>query len=1403
MKLTRNMRRLRAMAVLLLLFSMVWGTVPRVGSQVLTPGDGLEAGETPVRRKAGHDYFDIREGKDKKAEVAERRLRKMGQAKREKRANRGQEMKKAKERLAQSVPDVDVTINEELSAPEIVGVKHGRKGKFLTGPSGESREKTVRGFLGRNASVYGLTARQIAHLKKAVEYTNPEGNLSWVELRQEIKGIPVFQGELRAMMTQDGELARTVGRLVPDLDDEEVIENGDVEVPATPVSAAQAVALGAESVGITLNPADLVLKEASADGTSFIFEPGPFADDIKVELTYFPVDSGIVTPSWSMTLWQETPAYYTLIDAEGGELLWQKNITDQQTQSATYNVYDGDSPAPISPSNAFPGSGIQGVQVPRTTLTLISEGASFNNLGWMNDGVNTTTGNNVDAGLDIVSPNGIDPVATGSRPVGSPFRVFNFDYNPGPGLPGALGSTDPTNTAYRMGVVTNLFFWTNRYHDRLYQLGFTEAARNFQQDNFGRNPAGLTTNARNGNDRVLAEAQDFSGTNNANFSTGADGASGRMQMYIWPNASPRRDGDVDQEIVLHELTHGTSNRLHNNASGLGVTVSRGMGEGWSDFYARSLLSSADEDVDGIYAFGAYATNLATAGYTNNAYYGIRRFPYAVKTNVGPNGKPHNPLTFADTNVNTIDLTDGAFARGPFGAGGRAGAVSVHNIGEVWCMALLEVRARVIKRMGYAAGNQRMLQLVTDAMKIDPINPTLIDARNSLLAADAAGFSNEDEQDIWFGFATRGMGFGATMQVTNVNGKESFDNPVPGLGAVTFTDASCNANGIADPGEDLLLSVPLTNPLHTSVTGVAATINGQTASYGNLAPGQTVTQQILYTVPANAPCGDAVTVSIVVDSNLGPQTKTFTIQTGGSPNITYSENFDGVTVPALPAGWAVLVAASTPPAPLWRTVNTGASSAPNAVFTPSAATTTLNALQSTTIPVTSANAQLTFRQSYNTEFEWDGGALEISLDNGATFADILTAGGTFVEGGYNFALISAVDGNTNALASRAAWTGSSGGYITTKVKLPATAAGKNVKFRWLSGSDSSTTVANNGWFIDNVALIEGYQCTAANCVADLSATQTVSPDPVTTGSDLTYELTVINNGPARATDVTVTDNIPAGTTFQSATAPAGWTPTTPNVGDGGTVTFTKSSLNASEPAVFTLVVRAECGMPNGTTISNTVTANGTRPDLNTGNNSSTVTAQASDPAPVLHLPANIVQPTDPGQPTAIVNYSVTADDNCAGVMIVSDHLSGTAFAIGTTTVTITATDSTGNVTTGTFTVTINDPQAPTITNESVDKSSLWPPNHQMENIVVNYNAGDNSGGVTTTLSVTSNEPINGTGDGDTAPDWEVVNDHLVRLRSERAGGGNGRIYTITITATDASGNQTSKTVTVSVPKSQKK
>ena len=94
-----------------------------------------------------------------------------------------------------------------------------------------------------------------------------------------------------------------------------------------------------------------------------------------------------------------------------------------------------------------------------------------------------------------------------------------------------------------------------------------------------------------------------------------------------------------------------------------------------------------------------------------------------------------------------------------------------------------------------------------------------------------------------------------------------------------------------------------------------------------------------------------------------------------------------------------------------------------------------------------------------------------------------------------------------------------------------------------------------------------------------------------------------------------------------------------------------------------------------------------------------------------------------------------------------------------------------------------------------------PNHKMIDVLVSYTATDKGDPAPScALSVSSNEPVNGTGDGDTAPDWEVVDAHNLRLRAERAATGDGRVYTITAQCTDLSGNFSSMSGTVAVPKS---
>jgi hypothetical protein len=182
-----------------------------------------------------------------------------------------------------------------------------------------------------------------------------------------------------------------------------------------------------------------------------------------------------------------------------------------------------------------------------------------------------------------------------------------------------------------------------------------------------------------------------------------------------------------------------------------------------------------------------------------------------------------------------------------------------------------------------------------------------------------------------------------------------------------------------------------------------------------------------------------------------------------------------------------------------------------------------------------------------------------------------------------------------------------------------------------------------------------------------------------------------------------------------------------------------------------------------------------------------------------------------------NITVAADASCAASISPADVDDGSfdsvnggpltlsldpaaagPFGLGEHTVRLIATDDRGQTNSAIAIVTVVDQTPPVISDASVDKPTLWPPNHQMIDVTINYITTDNCGGSEAGLDVSSNEPINGTGDGDTSPDWEIVDAHHVRLRAERSGRGSGRIYTITITAIDSHGNASSQIMTVGVP-----
>ena len=175
------------------------------------------------------------------------------------------------------------------------------------------------------------------------------------------------------------------------------------------------------------------------------------------------------------------------------------------------------------------------------------------------------------------------------------------------------------------------------------------------------------------------------------------------------------------------------------------------------------------------------------------------------------------------------------------------------------------------------------------------------------------------------------------------------------------------------------------------------------------------------------------------------------------NTVYSENFDSVVAPALPAGFTTSTTGIGVP---WVTSTVNPDTAPNDAFGAETDGTSSADLTSPVIAIPAGeSAQLQFRNLYNMELNFDGEVLEISI-NGGAFQDILDAGGSFASGGYNAPI------SGSPLGTRLAWTGLSAGttaapaYITTVVNLPAAALGQNIRLRWRVGSDSNTVAAGH-------------------------------------------------------------------------------------------------------------------------------------------------------------------------------------------------------------------------------------------------------------------------------------------------------------------------------------------------------
>ncbi|QSS96173.1 T9SS-dependent M36 family metallopeptidase [Psychroflexus sp. ALD_RP9] len=648
---------------------------------------------------------------------------------------------------------------------------------------------------------------------------------------------------------------------------------------------------------------------------------GASEESIQVKLMYIENENQLKL-SWDISLYETSTLHWwsARIDANSGELInlndWMLSCNDDHvahrepkkqhttenfsvltatsTNVGTYNAY----PLPVeSPNHGA-----------RTLISNPSNPASPN--GWHDTDGNSgaeytiTRGNNVYAQEDR---NGND--GNGYSPNGGPGLNFDFplDFN-------------TTPASYQDASITNLFVWNNFMHDVWFNYGFDEEAGNFQEYNYEASPIF-------GNDPVLADAQDGSGLNNANFGTPPDGFSPRMQMFLWsPAGQPdpplsisypstlagdyngipaafggeipvnpinanlalalddpnsldvldacepltnntalnnkivviRRgsctfvnkieqaqnagalavimvnnvpdnpivmggdgfsitipsimvsqsdgeaiinallanntvsatlvnngpyeiDGDFDNGIISHEYGHGISTRLTGGKSQPNCLFNEEqMGEGWSDWIALMMtLEPGDLGTDGR-GIGTFAVSQPINGN------GIRPFKYTTNTTA-------NPSSYSLTN--------------------NPGLSVPHGVGFVWSTMLWDLTWAFIDEYGYDndiyngnGGNNKIMQLVIDGLKLQTCEPGFIDGRDAILQADLIANNGENQCLIWEVFASRGLGYSATQgdSTNRFDQIEAFDLP-------PISELNCTlASNTFDNNQLILYPNPATN-----------------------------------------------------------------------------------------------------------------------------------------------------------------------------------------------------------------------------------------------------------------------------------------------------------------------------------------------------------------------------------------------------------------------------------------------------------------------------------------------------------------------------------------------------------------------------------------------------------------
>jgi hypothetical protein len=555
----------------------------------------------------------------------------------------------------------------------------------------------------------------------------------------------------------------------------------------------------------------------------------------------------------------------------------------------------------------------------------------------------------------------------------------------------------------------------------------------------------------------------------------AGGATVRLRRLLQTDL----DGALDTTIVAHEWGHVISGRLIADGNGLTTNQAGGLGEGWGDFSGLLLMVRADDVVSangagfaGAYPNGAYATSGGGADF----YFGIRRVPYSIDFT-------KDPLTFKHIANGTALPANVPIS---FGEDGSFNA-EVHATGEVWATMLWECYAALLRdpRHSFTQAQDLMKRYYVASLKLTPPDPTLLEARDAVLAA-AFAVDEADYRLFWAAFARRGAGVGAEGpgkdSTTNQGVVESFfvGNDVQ-ISATTLTDnvISCDHDGILDDGEvgtftlairnagpDLLTNA--TVKLSSASPGVTF-LDGDTLKLEPLKPFGSTTLKVRTQIHGAKPI-DPITIDVNVSDpsfekgRVRHAVVTTRYQADEAANASAIDHVDTRST-----SWVVGGDDAGGMAKQWARIPSGSD---QSWFVPNNTVPAEQLLTSKKFTLEGSTFELAFRHRWSFRVsrqggDLDGGVLEVSVDAGKSWKDLSQYGTV----DYTSTLTTGRGDST--LEGRKAYGNKSAGYpdqwVSSRVKVDLKAQPASVMIRFRTASGQRFAGAP-GWEIDDIELV---------------------------------------------------------------------------------------------------------------------------------------------------------------------------------------------------------------------------------------------------------------------------------------------------------------------------------------------